>query len=192
MPRIVYVARHGETDWNAAQRWQGHTDVPLNETGRGQARALAEVLRGEALAGAVASDLSRASETARIVAEALGVPMVHEDPDLRERAYGIFEGLDRLACELKQTKHWRAWLDRREPPPGAESDESLRARVVAGMERVARDVARDDAPALVVTHGGSLRAFVLAVTGTMPAFVKNAAVWRVMWDGGTFVGAVER
>jgi probable phosphoglycerate mutase len=183
MSRIVFVARHGETDWNATQRWQGHTDVPLNDTGRAQARALAERLRGEELAGAVASDLSRASETARIVAQALDVPFVYADADLRERAYGVFEGLDRTACETQQPEAWAAWLEDRKPPPGAESDEALRTRIVAAVSRVAEQVARDDAAALVVTHGGALRALVAATTGTMPPFVKNGAVWRITWVG---------
>jgi probable phosphoglycerate mutase len=181
--RIVLVARHGETDWNATQRWQGHTDVPLNDTGHAQALALAERLRGEGLAGAVASDLSRASETARIVAEAVGFPLVYLDADLRERAYGVFEGLDRAACETQQPEAWAAWLESRQPPPGAESDESLRTRVVAAVTRVAEHVARDDAAALVVTHGGALRALVAATTGTMPPLVKNGAVWRITWAG---------
>lgn len=190
MSRVVFVARHGETDWNAAHRWQGHTDVPLNDTGRAQARALAGRLQGEALAGAVASDLSRASETARIVAENVGVALVYVDAGLRERAYGVFEGLDRRACETQQPEAWAAWLATRQPPPGAESDESLRARVVAAMERVALEVAREDAAALVVTHGGALRALVAAVTGTMPPLVRNGAVWRVTW-AGRLVGALE-
>ena len=50
-PRLLYVIRHGETDWNAAQRWQGHTDIPLNARGRAQARDVAEVLRGLGLSG---------------------------------------------------------------------------------------------------------------------------------------------
>jgi broad specificity phosphatase PhoE len=190
MSRVVFVARHGETDWNATHRWQGHTDVPLNDTGRTQAAALAERLRGEVLAGAVASDLSRASETARMVTEALAVPLVYLDPDLRERAYGVFEGLDRSACETRQPEAWAAWLERREPPPGAESDEALRTRVVAAVERVAERVARDDAAALVVTHGGALRALVAATTGTMPPLVRNGAVWCVTW-AGRIVGARE-
>lgn len=183
MSRVVFVARHGETDWNATHRWQGQTDVPLNDTGRTQARALAGRLRGEALAGAVASNLSRASETARVVTEALAVPLVYLDADLRERAYGVFEGLDRRACETQQPEAWAAWLERRQPPPGAESDEALRARVVAAVERVAERVARDDAAALVVTHGGAMRALVAATTGTMPPLVRNGAVWRVTWSG---------
>ena len=91
--RIIYLSRHGETDWNAEGRWQGHTDKPLNDNGRGQARALAESLRRTGLAGVVSSDLLRARETAEIVAAALGLTIDYFDPDLRERTIGVFEGL---------------------------------------------------------------------------------------------------
>jgi probable phosphoglycerate mutase len=89
--RHLFLARNGETDWNLAGRWQGHTDVPLNATGRAQAGALAERLRGEGIATVGASDLSRARHTAEIVAAALGVPVALVDPDLREQRFGRFE-----------------------------------------------------------------------------------------------------
>jgi len=182
--RLLYLVRHGETDWNAAERWQGHTDVPLNATGRAQAHAVAETLRALRLSGVVASDLSRAQETARIVAIELGIGVVYFDPALRERSFGCFEGLTREECERLHPEAWRAWLSERRPPAGAEAHESLAARVVAAVARAAEEVARDDAPALIVTHGGSLRAVVAAATGKLPGPVKNAGVWRVVWEGG--------
>jgi len=155
MLRLVYVARHGETDWNAANRWQGRTDIPLNDRGRAQARALAERLRLVPFGGVVSSDLSRAYETARIVAGELKVALAYADPELRERSFGVFEGLTRAECEAQHAEAWRAWQEHRTAPRGGEGSEALRARMVAAMGRVCRDVARDDAPALVVTHGGS-------------------------------------
>jgi probable phosphoglycerate mutase len=184
MRRFVYLARHGETDWNAQARWQGHTDIPLNENGRAQARALAAVLRHVGLAGVVASDLVRAHETARIVAEELGLLVTYVDPALRERAFGVFEGLTRDECEARQREAWSAWLAERRVPPGGEPHDSLTARVVAAIGRVAESVARDGAPALVVTHGGAMRAAVASVTGVLPAPMKNGALWRIAWDGG--------
>lgn len=181
--RVLYLARHGETDWNAAGRWQGHTDVPLNETGRRQARELAPVLRAHGLAGAVSSDLSRARETAEIVAQSLGVPYAYADHELRERAFGVFEGLTREECVSQHPEAWRAWLEERRVPSGGETQEALATRVVAATARVALQVATDDAPALVVTHGGALRALVHAVTGEMPPLVRNGEVWRVTWAG---------
>jgi len=180
--RLLYLARHGETDWNAAGRWQGHTDVPLNESGRAQARALAGALGPLGIGGAVASDLARAHETARIVATGLGVSVAYTDRDLRERSFGVFEGLTREECAEQHAEAWRAWTEHRITPGGAETQETIAARMVAAVTRVATEVARDDAPALVVTHGGALRALVSAVTGQMPPFVKNGEVWEVTWD----------
>jgi broad specificity phosphatase PhoE len=180
--RLLYVVRHGETDWNAAERWQGQTDVPLNENGRLQARAVARALRTAGLSGAVASDLSRAHETARIVAAELGIAVAYVDAELRERSFGCFEGLTREECERLQPEAWRMWLADRHLPVGAETHEALTARVLAAMGRAADGVARENAPALVVTHGGALRAIVQAATGKRPAPVKNGAVWRIAWE----------
>ncbi len=180
-PRILYLARHGETDWNAEGRWQGHTDIPLNDTGRQQARALAEVLRPLGVLLAVSSDLSRARETAQIVAQALGVPLGTADPDLRERRFGVFEGLTRQQCELQHPQAWQAWLKERTAPDGGEGRDVFADRVVAGAERAVRAIEAEGGAALVVTHGGALRAVVEAVTGTMPPFVENGQVWRVSY-----------
>src|SRR5579859_829005 len=132
MGRLLYIGRHGETDWNAQARWQGHTDVPLNEVGRAQARALASTLRAagaSALAAVVASDLARAKETAHIVAAELGVRLAYVDPDLRERAIGLFEGLTGQECEVRHPDAWRAWLERRQVPTGGEGHDALHTRV---------------------------------------------------------------
>jgi broad specificity phosphatase PhoE len=88
----LLLIRHGETDWNAEHRWQGHADVPLNAHGREQAKVLAEELAPEGVDAIYSSDLSRARDTAEIVGERLGVPVVL-DPDLREIDVGSREGL---------------------------------------------------------------------------------------------------
>jgi len=186
--RLLFVARHGETDWNAANRWQGHTDVPLNDHGRAQAKAVAGLLREAGLGGVVASDLSRAHETARIVADELGLAVPLVDPALRERSFGVFEGLTRVECETIHAEAWRAWLEHRTPPEGGEASEALQARMVAAVGRAAEGVAREDAPALVVTHGGALRSVVASITGEMPPLVGNAEVWVLEWEG-RFVAA---
>jgi probable phosphoglycerate mutase len=189
MPRFVYLARHGETDWNVQARWQGHTDIPLNPNGRAQARMLAVALRSAGLAGIVSSDLSRAHETACIVGAELGLPLAYADIALRERSFGVFEGLTRDECESQQTEAWRAWLAEKIPPPGGESHDALTSRVVAAVTRVAERVAHERAPALAVSHGGALRAVIAAATGTMPPVLQNCAVWKIAWDGGALVGA---
>src|SRR4029079_11200293 len=88
----LLVTRHGETDWNAEHRWQGHADVPLNARGREQAKALAEELAPEGVDAIYASDLSRARDTAEIVGERLGRAGLLA-PDLREIYVGPREGL---------------------------------------------------------------------------------------------------
>jgi probable phosphoglycerate mutase len=182
MPRLLYVARHGETDWNVALRWQGHTDVPLNDNGRAQARDLGARLRGKGIGAVVASDLSRAHETARIVAAELGVAVAYVDAGLRERQYGVFEGLTRVECETKQAAAWEAWLATRAVPPGAEDHAPFIARLVTAIARAAAEVAPADAPALVVTHGGAIRALISTVSTAAPPMLANGAVWTLAWD----------
>jgi broad specificity phosphatase PhoE len=180
--KVLYLVRHGETDWNAAGRWQGHTDIPLNARGRAQARVVADTLRHTPLAGIVSSDLSRARETAQIIAASLGTEVISLEPDLRERAFGPFEGLTGDECLRLHPEAWRAWRQERVAPSGAEDPPTLAARVARGLSRVAEDVARDDAAALVVTHGGALRAAVAEALGAQPPPVANGAIWRVEWD----------
>jgi probable phosphoglycerate mutase len=182
MPRVLYIARHGETDWNVAGRWQGHTDVPLNDNGRTQALAIATTLRGQVFAGVVASDLSRAHETARIVAVELGLTISYTDPDLRERHFGPFEGLTRDECASYHPDEWRAWVVDRVAPGGGESQEDLSTRMQAAVGRAALHVATVDVPALVVTHGGSMRALIALALGEVPPPIANGAVWRITWE----------
>src|SRR5215472_9433737 len=92
MECLLFLFRHGETDWNRTGRLQGHTDTPLNATGLAQAEALGEKLRTHRLDAVVSSDLARAWTTGQIVAGALGVPLIAE-PGLREADIGAAEGL---------------------------------------------------------------------------------------------------
>ena len=190
MKRYLYLARHGETDWNAIGRWQGHTDIPLNDQGRVQARALAALLVGTKITTVISSDLSRAHETATIVASTLQVGQVRIDPALRERSYGVFEGLTRADCEARYPEPFRAWMsESRELPPGAESNDALALRVVAAMRRVADERVVIGQPALIVSHGGSLRAMLRAAGDASALSVPNAALFRIECEGSAFVRA---
>jgi broad specificity phosphatase PhoE len=181
-PRVLYIARHGETDWNVAGRWQGHTDVPLNANGRAQALTIAVALRGQTFAGVVASDLARAHETARIVAAELGLAVAYTDPDLRERHFGPFEGLTRDECAAYHPDEWRAWILDKVPPGGGETQEELSVRVHAAVGRAALHVAPAEVPVLLVSHGGSMRALLTAALGEVPPPIANGAIWRITWD----------
>lgn len=159
--RQLLLARHGETDWNVAGRWQGHTDVPLNATGRRQAAALAERLRREGILAVGSSDLCRARHTAEIVAGALGVPLALVLPGFREQRYGRFEGLTPRECEERHPDDWARYVaDPRAGPPEGETRGALLERVLGAL-RVA--AARLAGPALIVTHGGALRALLTAL-----------------------------
>jgi probable phosphoglycerate mutase len=151
---------------------------------------MALALKALGIAGIVSSDLSRAVETATIVAERLGLGLAYVDADLRERSFGPFEGLTREECARLHPGEWRAWLAEQRAPEGAEARPDVTTRMLAAVARAAERVARENAPALVVTHGGSLRAAVATLTGTRPPPIRNGAVWRIEWDGA-IVGARE-
>jgi broad specificity phosphatase PhoE len=178
----VFLARHGETSWNREGRWQGHTDIALNETGLDQARALGELLRGHGIARIHSSDLQRARQTAEAAAAILGVTELVIDRALRERSFGMFEGLTRAECAERHPDLWTSYrADPRHVPPGAESQEVLAERMHEALGRaVAHHHEGDDRPVLVVSHGGSIRALLARATGTMPPPLENVAVFRAV------------
>ncbi len=149
----LILLRHGETDWNRERRIQGLSDIPLNGTGRAQAREAGAHLRVE-LAGAgpvimVSSDLSRAIETAEIIAEELGLSGPRRYSGLRERGYGEAEGalVDEVPILFGSAE--------RDLIPGAETSVDLRARALRTLDEIAADVARElpGASVVAVAHG---------------------------------------
>lgn len=178
---MILLARHGETEWNAIGRLQGHTDVELNDNGRAQARVLATELAAARIADVWTSDLARARETGAIVAAQLGLAAPRVDADLRERRFGVFEGLTREECAARYPDAWRAWTSRTEHPPGGESREDATARMARAIDRI-RGEARIS---LMVTHGGVMRLWIANVTGEVVPLVGNGAVYSVVHDGAT-------
>jgi probable phosphoglycerate mutase len=182
MPRVLYFARHGETPWNLAGRWQGHTDVALSDRGREQALALATRLTGAGLGQVRTSDLVRARETAEIVARHLALGEVGVDPDLRERGFGVFEGLTREECAAQHPEVWAIYeRDRRLFPPGAESHEHVIARLREAVRRAAGAPGKDGV--LLVSHGGSIRLLLSAATGRQLPPIGNGGLFRAVLDG---------
>jgi len=166
----LLLVRHGETDWNADGRLQGQTDRPLSEFGRRQARQLADELAREELEAIYSSDLSRARETAEIVAERLGLPVVL-DPDLREKDWGTWEGL--TAVERDRVEFV------------GESTEAHQERILRALRRIS-ERHPDGGRILVVTHGGSMRRVQTAALGMALPVVENCGRWACAWENGAF------
>ncbi|MEK8030716.1 histidine phosphatase family protein [Ideonella sp. DXS29W] len=152
--RIIAV-RHGETAWNVDTRLQGQIDIALNANGQEQARRLSEAMADEGLDAIVSSDLLRARDTAKAVADRTGLPLA-TDTGLRERHFGVFQGHTYAEVEQRWPEESARWR-RREPDFGAEGGETLQGfydRCVATAERLAR--AHPGRTLLLVTHGGVL------------------------------------
>lgn len=164
----LLLVRHGETDWNAEGRLQGHTDRPLSDYGRRQARRLAEELEGEELEAIYSSDLARAHETAEIVGERLGLPVALE-PDLREKDWGTWEGLN--AVERDRVEFV------------GESTEAHQERMLQTLRRIA-ERHPGDGRVLVVTHGGSMRRVQTAAMGMALPVVENCGRWQCEYENG--------
>jgi broad specificity phosphatase PhoE len=174
------LIRHGQTDRNRERRYQGHTDVPLNEVGRRQAQRLATRLAGTALHTIYTSDLSRAAETARIVGDRTNVSVLSLR-GLREIDVGTATGLTRV--ELRQ-RHPELFGDDWVSAgfPGGESYGEMSARVY-GTVRDLIAVHADQAIG-IVSHGGAIRALVaelvgIPLTSLIGMVVANTSVTRI-------------
>ena len=156
---MIWLARHGETVANAEGRVQGSLDLPLNDRGREQARALAEEAAPLGLRAVYSSQLERARETARVVGERVRLaPVV--DERFAESRRGAWEGRLLREIEAEDPEAWAAWQrggDFRFPGGGESLPEHV-ARVAAALA----DVEAGPLPALVVCHGGSVRAALVA------------------------------
>ena len=142
--------RHGQTIWNAERRFQGQTDIELDETGKAQAERAARLLTGLSPTMIVSSDLSRAASTAAYLARLTGLAVTN-DKDLRERHGGCWEGLtDSEIRERYPTEHAN-WL-----PPDGEPSDAVADRVVAALRRTA-DALGNGGLAVVVSHGAAIR-----------------------------------
>ena len=159
---IILLARHGQSDWNATRRWQGHADRPLTTKGRYQAKALAKRLAHIELDAVYSSDLRRAADTARVVAEAQNLDLV-QLPELREVDVGSWSGLTLEEAEERFPEGFARW---REGHPGwddGEGYDEMAQRVIGAVVEIA--LAHEGGRALVVAHGGPIRAIHAAALG---------------------------
>jgi probable phosphoglycerate mutase len=154
-PTRLFAIRHGETAWNAELRIQGHTDIPLNDTGRRQAEQMARALADEGIAAIYSSDLQRAAATAAALAQATGVAVTPE-PALRERHFGSFEGSTFREIEERWPDDALRWRQR-DPGFGPGGGETLLAFYERSTEAATRLAARHPGQAIaLVAHGGVL------------------------------------
>lgn len=186
----LIVVRHGRTAWNAQRRFQGHTDVPLDEEGRAQARALAFLLRDERFDYVVCSDLARARETAEIILAGRDASPVG-DAGWREMRFGAWEGLTwpEITARYPEPK-----LEKKMPfriPQGGESFDELCVRVKAAVDRL-QAALPPHGRAFAATHAGPLHALLRVLTGlsedesmrarlppaSVARFVRSANGWR--------------
>ncbi|MFB9309848.1 putative phosphoglycerate mutase [Agromyces hippuratus] len=175
---LIALVRHGETEWNRQRRIQGTTDIPLNDTGRLQAAETGERLAGEQWDAVYGTPLSRAAETAQIIARTLELPEPELLADLAERAHGVLEGLDhagRAAVEAQA-----ATIE------GLEPRSTVIARSTAALAGVA--AAHPGGSIVVVTHGGVIHSLMLHLSDwTLPGTgyaVANGSVHLVRFEAG--------
>lgn len=179
----ILLARHGETEWNRLGRWQGHADPPLNDTGRRQAATLAEQLAADSISAVYSSDLRRASETAAIVAERLGLAVI-ERRALREIDVGSWSGLTRDEVRARYPEGFTRWLAGEIGHDG-ETREELTRRVVAEVGSIAAE--HPDEQVLVVTHGGAIRALRRHAAGDPGESLDNGATFALALVEGALV-----
>ncbi len=187
MTELLFI-RHGETDWNRQQRFQGQIDVPLNAAGHAQAQRLAQRLAGEPHDAFFTSDLTRARETAAPLAAAWGMAPLAV-PGLREQSFGVLEGLDVPTIKARHADLWQRWLEQRADflLPGGESLIQFHTRVLQAVRELAESAAGRLA---VVTHGGVLdmlwrTAHGLPLDGLRSCEIPNTGINRLSWRGGS-------
>lgn len=188
MTDFIFI-RHGETDWNRQQRFQGQIDVPLNDLGQTQARRLGARLAEEPAEHLICSDLQRAQQTAAPLAAAWqAAPVLLEG--LREQCFGVLEGLDVPTIKAQHPDLWLQWLEQRADfaLPGGESLQQFHARVMAAVHHLAEQ--HPGRRLAVVTHGGVLdmlwrTANGLPLNGLRTCDIPNTGLNHLRWRQGT-------
>ena len=188
MTDFIFI-RHGETDWNRQQRFQGQIDVPLNDLGQAQARQLGARMADEPAEHLICSDLQRAQQTAAPLAAAWQAAPVLL-PGLREQCFGVLEGLDVPTIKARHPELWLQWLEHRADfaLPGGENLRQFHARVMEAVKALAE--AHPGRRLAVVTHGGVLdmlwrTAHGLPLSGLRTCDIPNTGLNHLRWRQGT-------
>ena len=160
----LLIVRHGETDWNAEGRIQGHTDIGLSDKGADQARSLGKRLAGLTIDVAYTSDLKRSTETAKIALGERDI-VLHETARLREYDKGAFEGMTLLEIKARFPDEYPRYLqkDLGYAPKGGESTRDVSARMAKFFDEIRSKHLNETV--LVVSHGGVLRAAMVSLLG---------------------------
>ena len=163
----LILARHGQTEWNIQRRYQGQTDIPLNETGYQQAAALARCLADIDLDAIYASPLKRATSTAQVIAQPHGQPVLPE-PRLREMSFGRWGGMTFSEIQEHEPERVAAWMadPMHIPPPEGETLAQVTARVQSALNDVLQT--HPQGTVLWVAHGGALRVLLNLALGLEP------------------------
>jgi broad specificity phosphatase PhoE len=186
--RLVYLVRHGATDWNHAGRIQGQFDVPLNAEGRAQAQLVAQRLVSVKATALYSSDLLRAYETAQIIGQATGLPVMQK-PGLREMHFGTWQG---LTVQQIRERDPEVYAARRAnpyevPPPGGQTWQQFYQQAVRALHDILQE---SDAQRLIVaTHSGvctvlGLEALGLGYMGKRTFGNANCAIHTIAVEGG--------
>lgn len=160
------LIRHGQTDWNAQRRLQGSSDIPLNDVGRAQAKEAVATLSGYEWDAIVSSPLSRAAETADLIAAGLGLTVARHVPELTERSFGPAEGMQD-GPELDALRTPSGFH-------GAESEDEAADRGLAALEALAEEFS--GRRLLVVAHGTLLRVSLSRAIGRTLQSIDNAVL----------------
>jgi len=184
----VILCRHGQTDWNRLGRYQGKTDIPLNERGQEQARELARSLREEPIVAVYSSTLARAYDTAREIAR-LHELEVRRDPRLDEINQGLWEGLRRDEIVVSHAELHARWV---ESPldlrlPEGETLEEVRARVRAALDDIL--LLHADRTVCIVAHSVSMAVVKHELQGLSLADALRALPRNASWERIRTVGS---
>ncbi|NPV90466.1 MAG: alpha-ribazole phosphatase [Firmicutes bacterium] len=185
---LIWMVRHGETEWNHQSRYQGHTDVPLNEVGIIQSRQAAERLASEPITAVYSSDLTRARTTAEIIAASHGLT-VRVKKGLRESNYGKWEGMTFKEIKAVYPGAIERWLDNPQGsrPPDGESLWEVRERALAAVDEI-RGENPEDSSLVIVTHGGVIAMLLMTYLKEGPEFLRrffgrNASISKIEFRG---------
>lgn len=175
---LVYLVRHGETDWNKEKKFQGHADIPLNEKGLQQAERASFYLANKNISAVYSSDLMRASKTGEIIARLHGLQVI-KDQRLREINFGVWEGLDFNNIYTQYRKEFDEWYRDtfNSTIPGGDSIKKVLQNILSFFEDLSKEGWQE---VVVATHGGVIKSLLWHIKRERGA----------LWDRGIPPGSI--